>query len=326
VDADRYQTLLRNIAVVAGNVVEGTPIQLTSDKVTLVGHPLNSGSAVVRDSNHSYVNDRDYLGIWPDKLLAVRTLLSRVSTHVIPTSTTAALADARFVGERLKLAVCRQAIGNAALTGFECFSVLDPALITDPTAVKAFDALQLKDNSLYNTLADWATTKIETVPTFSYPVAAFFAVPVHGQISYLNAMLNQFVLGSQSNNRGALNSAAKSYRDFAGVYSATSYLPTKGVIDMSDAAASARILEVLLKTTPPKSSNVRFTVYLPDAQDSFIVSGNNRLALVLLKAYTSLSQHSSAKTSEFQKSMKRLSTILQTMPRIDENSQLVTAQ
>ncbi|OBT15979.1 hypothetical protein A9264_06760 [Vibrio sp. UCD-FRSSP16_10] len=289
-----------------------------SAKVELTGQSLNSMISDTADPNHPYVNDRDVLGVWPDKLLAVRTLLTRSQSHITTSSTTASLVDSAFTGEILKLGICRQALGNVypepqAVDKDDnpavddkgnpipnpdggnlsaCLSVLSSDIYSngfqDQTSLNAVNSAYAAQNVSYNSLFDWATTNIETVPSFAYPVASYFNLPITGNVSLLRAMLNQFVLGSSTDNTGVqLNATSKGYREFASVYDADSIYnyQTPIMVDFNNLTDESTITDNLDNLTSHSTSAKSLVVRMVGSKEDFVIKENNRLALVLLQAY-----------------------------------------
>ncbi|MCE2570214.1 zinc-dependent metalloprotease [Motilimonas eburnea] len=74
-------------ALVEAVAVDG--YQITAE----AGRLLNSGRAPERNPNHKYSNDRDYLGTWVDKLVAMRKLVDRTTSMPISDRQSIALAD-----------------------------------------------------------------------------------------------------------------------------------------------------------------------------------------------------------------------------------------
>ncbi|WP_261817687.1 zinc-dependent metalloprotease [Vibrio gallicus] len=357
-DSDSHPVILRKLAeYAASSMVPGSHLvaedwtgskpdgSTITGKVRLTGHPLNSLSGDTKDPNHPYVNDRDVLGVWPDKLLSVRTLLSRVTTQMQDSSTTASLADSAFAGEVLKMGICRQALGGAYGTDekkatSECFQAVSNGIYlggqynTDPDALAAKTSITNaydEQNVTFSPLADWADINIETIPTSGYPVAAYFDLPMAGKVSLLRAMLNQFVLGSITNNTGPnLKAVSKEYREFASVYSEDAVYAYQSPIvwdfdgDRSTIQAGQANLAKLLKHDPSAKSMV---VHLPGSHNRFWVKENNRLALIVMNAYVNpiianVTAKDQASKDEAETNTKRLAKILEMMPQTNRNAEL----
>lgn len=75
------------------------------------GVPLDSVSP--NDPNHPYSNERDVLGAWPDKLIAMKYLVSRDTRRWTENGDALALVDLPGVEERLKKQVRAMVLGEA---------------------------------------------------------------------------------------------------------------------------------------------------------------------------------------------------------------------
>ncbi|CAM4206012.1 zinc-dependent metalloprotease [Vibrio neonatus] len=325
--------------------LDGQSIDITPKGVEFTGHSLNSLTADIADPNHPYINDRDVLGVWPDKLLAVRTLLGRFHPRLKTSSTTAALADSNFAGEILKMGICRQALGNTFGNSndpneAQCYQVLSGDIynsgsvatngVMDNDAITAVVTGYAAQNINYNVSADWATTNIETMPTFAYDAAQYFNLPISGNISILRAMLNQFVLGSTTKNTDlGLQAASKGYREFASVYTedAIYSYETPITFDFNDTTTFASAADDFSKLLHHTATAQSLIVRLPNSNSKFVLKENNRLGLVLLNGYIQTfmaraQNKVAAEQAVLDAKLTRLQTILETMPRTDSDAQL----
>ncbi|MGH1409930.1 MAG: zinc-dependent metalloprotease [Aeromonas sp.] len=75
------------------------------------GVPLDSVSP--NDPNHKYKNDRDVLGSWPDKLLAMKYLVQRSTDRWTESNEAMALVDLPLVKERLIAQIRAMVLGEA---------------------------------------------------------------------------------------------------------------------------------------------------------------------------------------------------------------------
>ena len=81
--------------------------------VKVVGRRLNSSKAPVHNPEHPYSNEVDVLGVWPDRLLAMRELVTRHTQRTTNSLTHQAMVDYAPVNRLFKGMLCRMALGNA---------------------------------------------------------------------------------------------------------------------------------------------------------------------------------------------------------------------
>lgn len=178
------------------------------------GRLLNGVKASASSPNHPYVNERDVLGVWPDKLLAVRALVSRVT----PRSTTGrgnnALVDIPEVKAIFEDMLCQMVTGNTALCNKSG-----------------------KLNEYLTSTADFAEQSIEPLPNYDRSVSRYLGFETvygepKGRSNLLQMVLRQVVLASRDSDYEG-EQKARVWREYVGIHYADSSLVTKAEITMN---------------------------------------------------------------------------------------------
>ena len=183
------------------------------------GHLLNGLKAPASSPNHPYVNERDVLGMWPDKLLAMRQLLTRKSPRSTTGRTYYALADYPKVHDQLEGMLCQMTMGNtvAELNGY----------LSNPYLT---DTCKAVDPQYYSSDVDYVDQQIEALPNYATSLGRYFGFPqssfeMKGKSNLLQMMLKQVVLASHdSDYRG--EEKARVWREFAGIHLANDAVST----------------------------------------------------------------------------------------------------
>lgn len=184
---------------------------LYADVTVNNGRLLNGIKSPKSSPNHPFINERDVLGMWPDKLLAVRQLLTRKSTRSSTGRTYYALADSPKVHEQLQAMLCNMTLGDQSNT-FNRY-------LTNPLLKQPCD---VADPDYYTHDLDYADQQIEALPSYATSIGRYFGFPqntgeMKGKSNLLQMMLKQVVLASHdSDYRG--EEKARVWREFAGIH------------------------------------------------------------------------------------------------------------
>ncbi|ACJ30065.1 Conserved hypothetical protein [Shewanella piezotolerans WP3] len=208
-DPEKLKQLL-----VKADVVPAYQDLVYADVTASKGRLLNGLKAPQSNPNHPYVNERDVLGMWPDKLLAVRQLLTRKSPRSTTGRTYYALADTAKVHDQLQGMLCHMTMGNTVndLNGY----------LTNPALKNACADV---DPQYYSSDVDYADQQIEALPSYATSLGRYFGLPqstgeMKGKSNLLQMMLKQVVLASHdSDYRG--EEKARVWREFAGIHLAS---------------------------------------------------------------------------------------------------------
>ena len=196
------------------DIVEAYQDLLYADVTANKGRLLNGIKAPASSPNHPYVNERDVLGMWPDKLLAMRQLLTRKSPRSTTGRTYYALADYPKVKEQLEGMLCQMTMGN---TVQDINQYLTKPVLSD--SCKAVDA------KYYVNDVDYADQHIEALPSYATSLGRYFGFPqssyeMKGKSNLLQMMLKQVVLASRdSDYRG--EEKARVWREYVGIHLAS---------------------------------------------------------------------------------------------------------
>ncbi|MCC4834827.1 zinc-dependent metalloprotease [Shewanella sp. 10N.7] len=208
-DPEKLKQLL-----VKADVVSAYQDLLYADVTVNKGRLLNGLKAPESNPNHPFVNERDVLGMWPDKLLAVRQLLTRKSPRSSTDRSYYALADTAKVHDDLQGMLCHMTMGNTVddLNGY----------LTTPALNNACADV---DPKYYSSDVDYADQQIEALPSYATSLGSYFGFPqstgeMKGKSNLLQMMLKQVVLASHdSDYRG--EEKARVWREFAGIHMAS---------------------------------------------------------------------------------------------------------
>lgn len=180
--------------------------------VKFSGHMLNGMKAPESSPNHPYVNERDVLGVWPDKLLAVRALVSRTTPRSSTSRGHKALVDLPAVQPVFEDMLCKITMGEG--TGLSTGS--EP-LFTQYCGDSDKLAQYLPE------FVDFAEQSIEPLPNYARSVARYFGFNTNasgypkGKSNLLEMMLRQVVLGSQDSDYQG-DEKARVWREYVGIH------------------------------------------------------------------------------------------------------------
>ncbi|GIU35545.1 hypothetical protein TUM3794_03400 [Shewanella colwelliana] len=217
-DSDKLKELL-----LKADIVEAYQDLVYADVSVNNGHLLNGIKAPASSPNHPYVNERDVLGMWPDKLLAMRQLLTRKSPRSTTGRTYYALADAPQVKKQLQGMLCQMTMGNTVskINGY----------LTNPVLK---DECQAVDPKYYVNDVDYADQQIEALPSYATSLGRYFGFPqasydMKGKSNLLQMMLKQVVLASvDSDYRG--EEKARVWREYVGIHLSSDAIDTQQTI------------------------------------------------------------------------------------------------
>ncbi|WP_050937076.1 zinc-dependent metalloprotease [Vibrio harveyi] len=228
--SDRYEEQLRASA---------TPV------IKVVGRRLNSAKAKISDPQHPYSNERDVLGIWPDRLIAMQQLVTRHTSRYSDTLTYAALVDYGPINRIFKGVLCRMATGgvDSAIsdlvnTESVCNQLAIQQLAKSDVPIPSgydYKTMQMSDGSPWNGInsiddispyyEDTSKQYIEGLsPALTRSVEPFGfdenAGVTKGETNLFGALMNQIALYStDSDSRG--QEKARLIREFVGVHPST---------------------------------------------------------------------------------------------------------
>ena len=187
---------------------------LTNLKFTATGKPLNSFNAPNPSPLHPYVNDRDVLGIWPDKLLAVRNLAKHTTIsdssdgHYALLDATPHDPSSNSFGDIFKGMLCKMVQGpNLKITSSK--TGLSPMITTEfsdtcfngPFSAMKADVMALMPNSNEEDL-DYASQIIEALDSYDWALTKYFGFDTlygrtKGKANLLQMMIRQVKLTSK---------------------------------------------------------------------------------------------------------------------------------
>lgn len=198
---------------------------LTAD-VSFSGRLLNGIKTPASSPNHPYVNERDVLGVWPDKLLAVRALVSRTTPRSTSSLGYKALVDLPNVGPVFKDMLCKMTMGEGpGLTRGNA------PLFTESCGVSG------KLDSYLPYYTDFAQQSIEPLPNYDRSVSRYFQFDTvngqpKGKSNLLQMILRQVVLASvDSDYQGEQN--ARVWREYVGIRLAGPALATQAEVTVN---------------------------------------------------------------------------------------------
>ncbi|MBR9728385.1 zinc-dependent metalloprotease [Shewanella intestini] len=175
------------------------------------GHLLNGSKAPVSSPNHPYVNERDVLGMWPDKLLAVRQLLTRTTPRHTTGRSYYALVDNPAIGKPLEDMLCHMTMSTTTAD-------INGLLTTDPLT----ESCGTTDTAYFKNDMDYADQEIEAIPAYARSVGRYFgfsqaSYEQKGRSNLLQMMLKQVELASHDGDyRG--EAKARVWREFVGIH------------------------------------------------------------------------------------------------------------
>lgn len=194
--------------------------QLTPE-VVFSGRLLNGIKAPASSPNHPYVNERDVLGVWPDKLLAVRALVSRTTARSTTGRGHRALVDLPSVEPVFKGMLCKMVMGEG--TGY--------TMITEQCN------LDDKVTKYLPGFTDFAEQSIEPLPNYDRSVSRYFGFDTvngqpKGKSNLLEMMLRQVNLASvDSDYQG--EEKARIWREYVGIHLSGPSIDTKASIRLN---------------------------------------------------------------------------------------------
>ncbi|MCE9853746.1 zinc-dependent metalloprotease [Shewanella chilikensis] len=199
---------------------------MLSADVTFAGRLLNGIKAPEGSPNHPYVNERDVLGVWPDKLLAVRALVSRTTPRSTSSRGHKALVDLPQTGKLFKEMLCRMALGNG------------PDLVSNGKPLFADACNSSPELAKYLPYySDFASQSIEPLPNYDRTVSRFFGFDTvngqpKGKSNLLQMVLRQVVLASvDSDYQG--EQKARVWREYVGIHQAAPGLDIQAQIPLN---------------------------------------------------------------------------------------------
>ncbi len=161
-----------------------------SEVTAEAGRYLNSGRAPVRNPNHKYSSDRDYLGTWVDKLVAMGQLVDRNTGMPISDRQSIALADLYDY--------------RSTATGifqYPAFRMLlkDMVLQNKPFYAAKFknaQGVEVAPQGNYQGQWSW-DTKIEELPYYSGCLSWCYGLAPKGENNLIEALLEQVMIASR---------------------------------------------------------------------------------------------------------------------------------
>ncbi|HAY92302.1 MAG TPA: hypothetical protein DCY70_00090, partial [Shewanella sp.] len=187
---------------------------------------LNGIKTPASSPNHPYVNERDVLGVWPDKLLAVRALVSRTTPRSTSSLGYKALVDLPNVGPVFKDMLCKMTMGEGpGLTRGNA------PLFTESCGVSG------KLDSYLPYYTDFAQQSIEPLPNYDRSVSRYFQFDTvngqpKGKSNLLQMILRQVVLASvDSDYQG--EQKARVWREYVGIRLAGPALATQAEVTVN---------------------------------------------------------------------------------------------
>lgn len=186
--------------------------QLYVGDVKFSGRLLNGIKAPESSPNHPYVNERDVLGVWPDKLLAVRALVSRTTPRSTSSRGYKALVDLPQIEPVFEDMLCKIAMADG--TGL---TMGDKPLFTQYCGASG-ELQQYMPN-----FVDFADQSIEPLPNYARSVARYFGFDTDrsgypkGKSNLLQMVLRQVDLASQDSDYQGFEKARK-WREHVGIH------------------------------------------------------------------------------------------------------------
>ncbi|TKB49505.1 hypothetical protein FCL40_08270 [Ferrimonas sediminicola] len=186
--------------------------QLYISDVQFSGRLLNGMKAPESSPNHPYVNERDVLGVWPDKLLAVRALVSRTTPRSSTSRGYKALVDLPQVQPVFEDMLCKIAMGKG--TGL--------TMGGQPVFTQYCGASGKLDQYLPE-FVDFADQSIEPLPNYARSVARYFGFNTDrygypkGKSNLLQMLLRQVDLASRDSDYQGYEKARR-WREHVGIH------------------------------------------------------------------------------------------------------------
>ncbi|GAD79047.1 zinc-dependent metalloprotease [Vibrio ezurae] len=229
--------------------------------VKVVGRRLNSTSATVSDPEHPYSNEVDSLGIWPDRLIAMKQLVTRHTNRETNNLTHQAMVDFAPINRLFKGMLCRMALADVKNTYVGAMAAVDgsdPAKVaapeskcnelaitqimgTNPDLPTDFDLTTMESSStgwkwqgitsvddFYTLTDDVVDQDIEELePSVTRNVLGFGFDRdngvTKGKTNLFHALLNQVVLYSTDSDSYG-KEPARQLREFVGIHLASDYV------------------------------------------------------------------------------------------------------
>ena len=164
------------------------------------GRFLNSGRAPVRNPNHKYSSDRDYLGTWPDKLVAMGQLVERTTWMPISDRQSMALADLH-----------EYRTTATDVFKYPAFKLLLKDMVLQGKPFYAAKFTKGKGETVapqgtYKTQWNWNKT-IEALPLYSGCLSWCYGLSPKGENNLIEALLEQVMLESRDSSFAGRNEA-----------------------------------------------------------------------------------------------------------------------
>ncbi|BDY03796.1 zinc-dependent metalloprotease [Ferrimonas sp. YFM] len=172
--------------------------------IELSGRLLNGMKAPKSSPNHPYVNERDVLGVWPDKLLAVRSLVTRTTERSSSGLSNRALVDLPSVQPVFEDMLCRAVMGESSVLRDTC-------------------GTSGKLGKYMPEYSDFADRSIEPLPNYARSVARYFGFSTDrngypkGESNLLEMMLRQVSMASRDSDYQGYEKARK-WREYVGIH------------------------------------------------------------------------------------------------------------
>ena len=211
-------------------------------EVIFSGRLLNGMKTPASSPNHPYVNERDVLGVWPDKLLAVRALVSRTTARSTTSRGYKALADLPQVKPVFTDMLCKMTMGDGP-----GLSVGGKPLFAEACGASG----KLAEYLPY--FVDFADQSVEPLPNYDRNVSRYLGFnTVNGQpkgkSNLLELILRQVALASvDSDYQG--EEKARLWREHVGVHLSAPALDVKSELSVNGriyAATSENVLALNL--------------------------------------------------------------------------------
>ncbi len=207
-------------------------------EVTFSGRLLNGMKTPASSPNHPYVNERDVLGVWPDKLLAVRALVSRTTARSTTSRGYKALADLPQIKPIFTDMLCKMTMGEG------------PGLVSGGKALFVGDCgASGKLDEYLPYFVDFADQSVEPLPNYDRSVSRYLGFDTvngqpKGKSNLLELILRQVVLASvDSDYQG--EEKARVWREHVGIHLANPGLDTQAEIALNGRVYAATSENVL---------------------------------------------------------------------------------
>ncbi|GLS82694.1 zinc-dependent metalloprotease [Paraferrimonas haliotis] len=248
-ESDSQKAILAELLVksnLKAEFADKTDVDMTFNN----GRLLNGVKAPESNPNHPYVNERDVLGMWPDKLLAVRNLVTRTTNRRTTSRTNYALVDDPKVAYQFKNMLCRMTMGataqyelgenidtlNFGITHPQLQSLVNSTAFTSPCG--DVNNKYYKDGSKYfKADVDYADQEIEALPDYQTALGRYFGFPVNayemkGKTNLLKMVLKQVQLASVDSDTVG-EEKARVWREFVGIHLDNSYVDSVATVQVN---------------------------------------------------------------------------------------------